>query len=106
MHDAPVAVIIVQWIMQRRAVVPQCQRPGAPLEAAGELWLDLMLVQIIQQRGAFVHCPILEAQGMPDVDIKRAASRFGMRAHHWMLGLKHLVGARGRAVGHAIFARL
>ena len=53
MHDAPVPVIVVHGVVLRAAVIPERQRARAPLEAAGELGLDLVAEKKREQWRAF-----------------------------------------------------
>ena len=58
-HDAAVAVIVVDRIVQRAAVVPERDRAGAPIEAAGELRPGLVLEQVSSAAARFLprSCP-------------------------------------------------
>jgi hypothetical protein len=69
MHQPPKAMVVIDWVVLRRPVVPERDGIRFPPEAAGELRLDLMREQISQQRGAFLLCPAFEASSVGDVDI-------------------------------------
>src|SRR5262245_53984931 len=50
MHAPPLARIIVERAMLGAAVIPDRQRANLPAESAGELWLDCMRRQKIENR--------------------------------------------------------
>src|SRR4029453_600534 len=53
-HEAPMALIVVHRVVLHAAIVPEGDGAGAPAEAAGELRLDLMLVEIGEDRRALL----------------------------------------------------
>src|SRR5260221_662289 len=85
-HDSAVAVVVVERIVLPGAIVPEGERAGLPLKAAGQLGSDLMPEQELEQRRAFLLGHTGEAGGMPSVDVQRPASGFGMCAHDRVLG--------------------
>src|SRR5579862_908807 len=86
-HDAALAVIIVERVMLHAAIVPERDRAPLPAEAAGEFRLDRVLVEEIQQGPAFLDRHVLEADGEVAVDVEPLASGFGVGAHDRVLGL-------------------
>src|SRR6516165_10103554 len=49
-HDAAEAMVIIDRVVKRTAVVPKRGRAGLPVEATGELGSHLMHEQILEQR--------------------------------------------------------
>ena len=85
MHHTAEAVIVVDRIVQRAAIVPERQRADAPIEAAGKFRLGLVLKQEIEQRRTLGFGHILETHRVADIYVKRLSSGFRMRTDHWML---------------------
>ena len=73
MHRAGVAVVVVDRVVHRAAVVPERDRADPPLEPARELGPDRVLEQEPQQRPALVLGHVDEAQRVRDVDVERLA---------------------------------
>jgi hypothetical protein len=48
MHTPLEAMIVVDWIMQRLTIVPECYRARLPAETTCELWLDLMIEEKLE----------------------------------------------------------
>src|SRR5262245_51360498 len=104
-HQAAIAVIIVDRIVLGAAIVPERDRARLPMEAAGELRPDLMPEQKIEDRRALLLAHVLEAHRVGDVDVERLAAGLRMGAHRRVLG--HVILARlwVFAVLQPIFAR-
>lgn len=104
-HRAQLAVIVVDWVVQRAAIIPDRQRPRAPLKAAGELRPNLMIEQKPQQRRALLHRHVNKPQRMRHVDIKRLSPGLRMRPHHRMRRLVQRLCIVALAVAHTVLAR-
>src|SRR5207247_8310221 len=63
-HDAPVAVVVVDRVVLRAAVVPERNRADAPRKAAGKFRPDLLLEEKSQQRRALLLGHALEAHSV------------------------------------------
>src|SRR5438132_1094588 len=50
-HPSQVAVVVVDRVVLRRAIVPERQRPGRPAKAAGEFGLDLLAKSVSPPAG-------------------------------------------------------
>src|SRR6185369_13243298 len=94
MHDAPVPVVVVHGVVLHAAVVPERERADAPLEAAGEFRLHLVLEQESEERDALVFGHPFEARSVGDVYVQRLAPGLRVRAHYGMLRSEFLGGAR------------
>src|SRR6266581_8910478 len=103
MHYAPMAVVVVDGIVLAAAVVPERERAGAPLEAAGEFRLHLVAEQELQQRRALFLGHAGKARGVRGVDIQRLAPGLRMRAHHGVL--REVVLAFAALFLDTVFAR-
>src|SRR5260370_28764759 len=68
-HDAPVAVIIVDRIVLRAAIVPQRDRARLPTKAAGEFRARRSLEQINEDGRAFLLGHVPEAPRVTEVHI-------------------------------------
>ena len=68
-HDPAIAVIVVDRVVLGAAVVPKGDCIRLPLEATGELWLDLVLKQILQKGCAFLVRHNLDASSVGGVYI-------------------------------------
>src|SRR5690242_7977745 len=84
-HVTALAVIVVERVVQRAAVVPEGERVALPPEAALELRPDRMRAEIVDERLAFLFRHVLEAKREGAIDEERLAARLRMRAHHGML---------------------
>jgi hypothetical protein len=70
-HHAAEAVIVVNRIVERATIVPERQRADAPIEAAGEFGLGLVLKQEIEQWRTFGLGHILETHRVADTPCVR-----------------------------------
>jgi len=86
-HEPPLAVIIVDGVVQDAAIVPERDRIGLPAEAAGEFGPHCVLSQILQERRAFLFRHVLETHGECRIDIERSAAGLDMSAHDRVLDL-------------------
>src|SRR4029077_3730693 len=73
-HDAAEAMIIVDWVVKRTAVVPKRGRAGLPVEATGELGSHRMREQILEQRRALRIGHADEAQRVAAVHVQSLAT--------------------------------
>jgi hypothetical protein len=48
MHTSLEAMVIIDRVMQRLAIVPECYRPRLPSKATCELWFDLMIEEELE----------------------------------------------------------
>src|SRR5207248_11078948 len=97
---AALAVIVVDRVVLRAAVVPDRERAGRPADPAGEFGPRLVRLKPFDQRAALVLAHVLEADGVAAADVQRLAAGLRMRARDGMLGLV-LVGGVGVAHLHA-----
>src|ERR1022692_1227837 len=87
MHDASIAVIVVDRVVEAAAVIPESQGSWTPTESAGEFRPNLVLEQVRQQTLTFLVRHAFEPGGVSNVDVERLAPGFGVRSHHGMHGL-------------------
>src|SRR5262245_11155232 len=72
-EQTALAVIVVDRVVQRAAIVPDRQRALVPAEAAGELRANAVLVEEIEQRPALGLGHVGEAHGVDGVHEQRLA---------------------------------
>ena len=84
-HDPAIAVIVVDRVVLGAAVVPKGDCIGLPLEATGELRLDLVLKKIIQNGCAFLVQHALDARGVSRVQRQGFPTGFRVGPHYGML---------------------
>lgn len=101
MHQSFEAVIVIDRIMQDLSVVPECDGVRPPPETARKLQSDLVLVEVVEQRSALLHCPAVEPFGMCNIDVQALLASFGVRTHSWMIGNSILLLAT--RVFHPVF---
>ena len=78
MHQAAVAVIVVERIVPCRAVVPEGDRARFPAEAVSVLRPGDMGVEPVEQRLALGVGPAVEAQGKAGIDVQRGPAAYRM----------------------------
>src|SRR5690349_24765868 len=103
MHDPAMPMVVVDRVVLRGEIVPECQRARTPTEAAGELGLGEVTEEIVQQRPALGLCHATEALGVRDVYIERLATGLGVRAQHGVLRLEDAFATVFRRRTDAIF---
>src|ERR1044072_1097752 len=87
MHQAALALVVVQGVVPGRAIVPEGDRALGPGEAGLELRPRRMGVEEVEQRLALPRGPSFEMGGEVAVDVERGAPGFGMTDHHRMDGV-------------------
>ena len=89
MHVSPVAVIVVQCVMENTPIVPHSQRTLPPFKARHKLVLGQMLGQMPEYGQAVIATPALDVDGMGHaaVDAFSSGLRVGAndRVHHFCL---------------------
>src|SRR5438552_13089477 len=70
-HAPALAVIVVDRVVQRAAVIPDRERAGRPAHAAGEFRARLVRHQELDQRLAFLFRHVAKADGVGAADINR-----------------------------------
>src|SRR5258706_3845335 len=80
-HHAAMAVVIVDRVVLRAAVVPERERARAPLDTAVEFRLRLVAKKELQERLALLLGHAVEAHGVGGVHVERLAAGLRMRAH-------------------------
>src|SRR5215468_1147303 len=83
-EEPTLAGIVVERIVPSAAIVPEGQRPRAPLESAGELRPCRMLVEVLQERTRLLVGPVDEADGEGRINVEGLASRAGVTDDHRM----------------------
>ena len=78
------AVLVVDGVMLRAAIVPTSHRAGLPAEPAGKFGPRLVFEQKAKQRRAFLYCHALEMQRVGAIDIEQFPPRFGVGAYDRM----------------------
>src|SRR5580704_15157058 len=86
-HDAALAVIVVDRVVLDAAIVPERDRALFPAEAAGEFGPHRVLPQVVEQRRALLLGHVLEADREGAVDVERFATGLDMSADDRMLDL-------------------
>src|SRR5579863_8268335 len=73
-QQAALAVIVVDREVPGRAVVPQRERPLAPMKPAGEFGPCRVMVEVIEERARLFLGPAVKAQREARVDVEGAAA--------------------------------
>src|SRR6185437_3390618 len=73
-HDAAIAVIVVDRVVLRRAIVPEGERTCLPVEAAGEVGLHLVAEEEVEDRRALLLAHADKAQRVAAIDVERLAA--------------------------------
>src|SRR3954468_5222020 len=73
-HASALALVVVHRVVLRAAVVPHRERAGLPAHAAAELRADLVRLQELNERPAFVLAHVAKANGMAARNIQRFAT--------------------------------
>src|SRR6516162_262955 len=105
-HDAALALVVVDRVMLGAAIVPERDRADLPAEAAGEFRTLVVREQILQQRCALLFGHVLEAHRMAAVDIKRPAAGLRVGSDHGMLGHVFALGVGSGGIADAVLAGL
>src|SRR5688572_12207151 len=84
-HQPAVAVVVVDRVVLRAAVVPERDRSRLPCKAAGELRPHLVAEKELEQRRALLVRHPLEPGGVRDIYIECFATGLRMRSHNRML---------------------
>ena len=84
MHGALEPLVVIHGIVLGAAIIPKGEGAMPPAKAAGELWPDLVLEEVVEQRPALLLRPTLEVRCMGLVDVKHLASSLRVRANHRM----------------------
>src|SRR3954462_13596551 len=85
-HAPALAVIVVDRVVQRAAVVPHRERARLPADTAGEFGARDVRLQPIHQRTAFLFRHVAEADGVAAAHVERLLAGLGMRASGRMFG--------------------
>src|SRR5580704_17450311 len=83
-------IVVPQRMMLRGSVIPKCDRPGLPFEAAVETRILDVPVQHFEQRIAFSALQLWDLGREPAIHIQRFTPGYGMRAHHRMFRAREL----------------
>src|SRR5438128_1801743 len=87
MHQAALALIVIERIMPGRAIVPERNRALLPAEARLEFGARGVLAEVIEQRLALLRGPAFEVRRERRVDVERWTSTLGMADHDGMHGI-------------------
>jgi hypothetical protein len=87
MHQAALAVIVIEGKMLGAQVIPERYGAGPPIEGAGEFGPGCVRIQIIQQGPALGLGHISKADGKAPINIEVFAARIRMGANHRMFDL-------------------
>src|ERR1700691_6309799 len=97
-HDAALAVVVVDRVVLDAAVVPERDRVLFPTEAAGEFGAHGVFVKVVEERCAFLLGHALEAYREAAVDIEAFLAAPRMGADDRMVDLA--VGLLGKMDAH------
>src|SRR5262249_9194959 len=89
-HAAALAVVVVDRVVLRAAVVPDRERARHPAHAAGELVPGLVRLEEVDDRPALLLAHVAKAHGVAAAAVERLLARLGVRARDRMLGLVFL----------------
>ena len=78
MHNPPITMVVVDWIVKCGSIIPERQSPDTPLEATSKLGFDLVLEEIIEQRLALLLRHSRKTHGMSDIHVQRSSPGFRM----------------------------
>ena len=74
-HGALVAVVIIQGVVLRAAIIPECERALFPVKAALKLFALLHAIEILQQRTAFIDAHSINVGGVSIATVQGLTSR-------------------------------
>ena len=76
-HNALLAMVVIDGVMPGGPVVPESDGAGLPVKAAGELLAGAVGIKKIQKRFGFFNRPPIKAHGEIRIDIKRLSASEG-----------------------------
>ena len=80
MHDPPKSMIIIECIMLSGAIIPKGQRTRFPMKSAAKVFSLLLLIEVFEDRVAFLNSHSLDMYGMCTAAVERFFASLWMRS--------------------------
>ena len=81
-HDALLAMVVVESVVPGGPVVPEGNGARLPLKATGELLAGAVGIKKIQKRFGFFNRPPIKPYSKTSIDVERFSASDGMGDHH------------------------
>ena len=83
-HLATESLVVILRIVPGRSVVPECDRPGLPVEPGDVFCFCCLAVKELKERLRFLVSPAFDTKSKSRVDVQRFSATQGMFDNHWV----------------------